>query len=125
VSCPVDAWWAAVAARDWELAAAQLHPDVVVDWPATAERLRGRAAFVEVQRVFPEGWEIEVRRVVREGELVAIEARVPHGDDVFFCAGFYEVRDGLVVSAVEHWSDGSAGAAPAWRAHLVEPLAER
>jgi ketosteroid isomerase-like protein len=122
VNDPVSTWWAAVVERDWDRAAAQLHPDVVVDWPATGERLRGRDAFVEVQRIFPEGWSIEVRRVLREGDGVAVEARVPHGDEVFFCAGFYEVRDGLVVRAVEHWSGGSTLPAAPWRAHLVEPL---
>ena len=125
MSGPVERWWEAVAARDWERAAAQLHPEVVVDWPATGERLRGRDAFLEVQRIYPEGWEIEVRRVLHDGDRVAVEARVPHGGEVFFCAGFYEVAGGLVVRAVEHWSAGSAAPAPAWRAHLVERLDER
>jgi hypothetical protein len=125
VTCPVEAWWDAVGCRDWGRAAAQLHPDVVLEWPATAERIRGREAVVQLQRIFPEGWEIEVRRIVRDGGSVAVEARVPHGDEVFFCAGFYEVADGLVTAAVEHWSDGAAGPAPAWRAHLVEPLEDR
>jgi hypothetical protein len=125
VSDPVGAWWAAVASRDWERAGAQLHPDVVVDWPATGERLRGRDAFVDVQRAFPEGWSLEVRRIVRQGGRVAVEARVPHGEEVFYCAGFYDVEGGFVVRAVEHWSDGAAAPAPGWRAHLVEPLGER
>jgi ketosteroid isomerase-like protein len=122
---PVERLWAAIQARDWAAAEAELAPDVVIDWPATGERLSGRAAYLEMQRIYPEGWSIEVRHVVHEGDRVAAEVRVPHGDDVFFCAAFYDLRGGVVVRGVEHWSDGTSRPAPAWRAHLVEPIDER
>jgi SnoaL-like domain len=122
---PVERLWAAIQARDWVAAREQLAENVTIDWPATGERFSGRDRYLEVQRIYPEGWSIEVRAVVHEGSRVAIEARVPHGDEVFFCAAFYELEDGVITRGVEHWSDGRASPAPGWRDHLAEPLPGR
>ncbi len=121
----VERLWSAIQACDWTEAGEQLAENVVVDWPATGERLCGRDRYVEMQRVYPEGWSIEVRTVVSEGSQVAAEVRVPHGDEVFFCAAFYELEDGVIARGIEHWSDGYPSSPPAWRAHLVEPLEGR
>ncbi len=122
---PVERLWAAIQTRDWIGAGEQLAEDVVIDWPATGERLAGRDRYVEVQRAYPEGWSIDARTFVHEETRVAAEIRVPHGDEVFFCAGFHEVEAGVIVRGVEHWSDGQPSNSPLWRAHLVEPLTDR
>ena len=122
---PVEKLWVAIQARDWDAAKAQLAEDVVIDWPATGERFSGRDNYVDVQRIYPEGWSIEVQTVVSEERRVAIEVRVPHGDDGFFCVAFYEIDDGVIARGVEHWSDGRASSSPGWRAHLVQPLRAR
>ncbi|HSK16863.1 MAG TPA: nuclear transport factor 2 family protein, partial [Gaiellaceae bacterium] len=75
---PVRRLWERMEARDWDAVAALLHEDVIVDWPATGERMRGRDDYLAVQRNFPEGWRIEVLRVVDGGEEVASEVRVEH-----------------------------------------------
>jgi hypothetical protein len=122
---PVKRLWAAIQARDWQDAAAQLADDVVIDWPATGERIRGRDRYIELQRIYPEGWSIEVRTLIHDGGRVAVEVRVPHGDEVFFCAAFYVIEEGMIARGMEHWSDGRPSSAPTWRAHLVEPLPDR
>ena len=76
---PVERLWAAVQGRDWVAAREQLAENVTIDWPATGERFSGRDRYLEVQRIYPEGWSIEVLTLVREGSQVAVEARVPHG----------------------------------------------
>ena len=86
--------WERMEARDWDGVADQLHPDVVVDWPNTAERMRGRDNFLAVQQAFGEGWHVQVLRIV----------------------------DGKIVRAVEYWSDGEPQPAPEWRASWTEPL---
>ena len=119
---PVRLLWERMEARDWEGAAAQLHEDVVVDWPNTAERMRGRDNYLAVQREYPEGWHIEVLRIVDGGETVVSEVRVDHEGQRFIAASFFEVKDGRIVRAVEYWSDGEPSPAPAWRARWMEAL---
>ena len=62
--------WERIEARDRDGVADQLHPDVVVDWPNTAERMRGRANFLAVQQAFGEGWHVQVLRIVDGGDTV-------------------------------------------------------
>jgi ketosteroid isomerase-like protein len=119
---PVRLLWERMEARDWEGVAAQLHPDVVVDWPNTGERMRGRDNYLAVQRAYPEGWHIEVLRIVDAGEVIVSEVRVVQDDQRFFAASFFEVSDGKIVSGVEYWSDGEPSPAPEWRAQWMEPL---
>jgi ketosteroid isomerase-like protein len=114
--------WERMEARDWAGVAAQLHPDVVVDWPNTAERMRGRDNYLAVQREYPEGWHIEVLRVVDGGDIVVSEVRVDQGDQRFYAASFFELTDGLIAKAVEYWSDGEPSPAPGWRARWMERL---
>ena len=66
-----------------------------------------------------------MRTLVQEGSRVAVEVRVPHGDEVFLCAAFYELEAGMITRGVEHWSEGRASPAPGWRRHLAEPLPGR
>jgi hypothetical protein len=122
---PVEQLWVAIQARDWTTAGEQLAEDVVIDWPATGERISGRDRYLDVQRAFPEGWSIDVRTLVHEGRRVAAEVRVPHGDEVFLCAAFYEVEGGMIARGVEHWSDGRPDSPPARRSHLTEQLRGR
>ena len=119
---PVRLLWERMEARDWDAVAAQLHEDVVVDWPNTGERMRGRENYVAVQREYPEGWHIHVLRIVDGGDVVASEIRVDHEGKRFFAASFFDVVDGRIARAVEYWSDGEPAQAPAWRAAWTEPL---
>jgi ketosteroid isomerase-like protein len=119
---PVRLLWERMEARDWDAVAAQLHPDVVVDWPNTAERMRGRDNYLAVQRAYPEGWHIEVLRILHGGDTVVSEVRVDQDDKRFFAVSFFELADGKIIRAVEYWSDGEPEPAPEWRAQWMEPL---
>ena len=114
--------WERTEARDWDGVAAQLHEDVVVDWPNTAERMRGRDNYLAVQREYPEGWHIEVLRIVDGGDTVVSEVRVDQGEQRFFALSLFEFTDGRISSAVEYWSDGEPAPAPEWRARWMERL---
>ncbi len=107
----VAALYDAYQARDWEAAEGLLHPAVVVDMPATRERLEGRAEVLNFQRNYPEPWgELSVIRVLGGGrpedEWAAAEVRVedPAGR-VFLLASFWEVREGRLWRGVEYWVD--------------------
>lgn len=115
--------WRRVEARDWDGFGALLADDVVFDWPHSRERIRGRANVVEVNRRYPEGWAIEVRRVVADGDVVVSEIRVPHAEmGTFWAASFFELRDGVVARASEYWVEEGVEEPPEWRAPLTELL---
>ncbi len=114
--------WERMEARDWEGVAAQLHPDVVVDWPNTGERMRGRENYLAVQREYPEGWHIEVLRIVDGGDEVVSEVRVDQDGKRFYASSFFELDAGKIARAVEYWSTGEPEEPPAWRAPWTEPL---
>jgi ketosteroid isomerase-like protein len=118
----VRSFWAAITARDWAGMAALLHPDVIVAWPATGERFVGRDNVVAVNAEYPEGWSIQVLRVMGDEEIVVSEVEVPHeGLGVFRAASFWTVRDGVIVAGTEYWVGVGAEEPPAWRA----PYAQR
>jgi ketosteroid isomerase-like protein len=118
---PVRLLWERMEARDWDAVAEQLAPDVVVDWPNTAERYRGRDNFLGMQREYPEGWRIRVLRIVDDGDTVVSEVRVDQDGKRFFAVSFFDLEDERIVRAVEYWSDGEPEAPPAWRARWTEP----
>ena len=119
----VEGLWQRIQARDWQGVGALIAPGAVVDWPASAERIIGRANYVAVNREYPEGWEIRVLRIVAAGDQVVSEVEVPHaGLGVFRAASFFTVADGQITGATEYWSSLGADESPPWRAAYVEPI---
>ena len=70
--------WHRIQARDWDGVGELLAEKFVLEWPNARIRLRGRMNFVEFNRSYPEGWSIEVLRIVAEGNTAVSEVRVPH-----------------------------------------------
>ena len=119
----VTAMWRAMQARDWAGVGELLAEDLVVEWPASAERIVGRDRFVGFNREYPEGWSIRVLRVVASGEEVVSEVEVPHVEaGVFRTAGFWTVRDGRIVHGREYWKRLGEDPSPSWCAPFVEPI---
>jgi ketosteroid isomerase-like protein len=117
----VRSLWERFQARDWDAAAELLAADVVVDWPQTRERMRGRENVIAVNRNYPEGWTIRVLRVLQEGDEAVSEVAVDHVEfGTFHAASFFDVRDGRIARATEYWVDPPSGEPPAWRARWVE-----
>ncbi len=101
------ALYTAYQARDWAGAERYLHPDAVLDMPATGERLAGRAQVLRFQREYPEPWGelVVVRTLGDEASAAAqVEIHAPDGD-VFRMAAFWTLRDGLLASGTEYWVD--------------------
>lgn len=100
---PVERLWRALARQDWDTARAEMHPHATVEWPHTGERFAGCDAFLEVHRAFPGPWTLDVRRVITEGRDIASEVVVRSGEDTWFVASFFNLRDGRIQHAVEYW----------------------
>ena len=119
----IEALWQRIQARDWDGVTELIAPDVVVEWPVTGERIVGRDNFVAIQREYPEGWSINVLRLVAHGDEVVSEVQVPHVDmGMFIAASFWTVRDGQVVRGREYWVSPGSEAPPEWRRPYAEPM---
>lgn len=119
----VARFWERMSAADWEGVAGLLADDFVAEWPQSAERIRGRAAFVAVNRHYPGSWAIAVRRVVADGDRVATEVGMTDrtGERASVVAvSFFELRDGRIARETDWWPEPYA--APAWRSRWVEPI---
>lgn len=117
----VRALWEAMEGRRWDDAAALLHEDVVVEWPQSRERIRGRAHVVALNRDYPGDWHLVVEEAFAgaDGRVVA-RVRILLDGKHEWALGVYEVEGGRVRRAVEHWA--SEYEAPAWRAAWVERM---
>jgi ketosteroid isomerase-like protein len=101
----VRALYEAYQDRDWARAAGFLHPDAVVEMPATGEWLDGRDGVIEFQRSYPEPWGVlTVRRALGGAHESAAEIEVvdPAGRR-FAMAAFWRQRDGLLQTGIEYW----------------------
>lgn len=93
-------------ARNWSAAADLLHPDAVLEMPATGERVSGRDGIIEVQASYPEPWgELTVLRVVGGGSAsaAAVEVEIEGLGVVFRCAAFWVAGQGLLAHGTEYW----------------------
>lgn len=121
----VEQLWAAFAARDWDAAARWLAPDVVVRWPQSAESFVGRDPFIAMNRSHPApNWRIDkVEIMVASGPDVAARVVVATDEAIDVCLGYYRVNEsGIVVSALEYWTEHRSKETPAWRAKWTTRL---
>jgi SnoaL-like polyketide cyclase. len=99
----VERLWDALVVGDWDRAAVELHPNVVVEWPHTGERFESREAFLAVHTAVPGERMIEVRSVITEGRRVASEVVIAGEAPSWAVASFFTIHDGRILYAVEYW----------------------
>lgn len=119
----VQELWDRMQARDWAGLRDLLADDLVVEWPVSGERIVGRENFVTINEEYPEGWSINVLRILADGETVVSEVEVPHDTmGVHRAASFWSVREGKVVAGREYWTQLGSDPSPEWRAAYVQRL---
>ena len=115
--------WGRIQARDWVGVGELLAEDFVLEWPQDLVRLRGHANFVDFNRSYPEGWSIEVLRIVAQGSTVVSEVRVPHPTvGPHYALSFYEVAGGRITSCREYWVMEAYEEPAPERARWFEPM---
>jgi ketosteroid isomerase-like protein len=115
--------WDRIQARDWDAVGELLAEDFVLEWPNARIRIRGRANFVGFNRSYPEGWSIDVLRIVAEGNTVVSEVRVPHPTvGPYYALSFLEVEDGLLARGREYWVEERYEEPAPERARWFEPM---
>jgi ketosteroid isomerase-like protein len=134
----VQQYAAASAAHDTAALVALRHPDWMVFWPQSGERVQSSQAWSEIIAAYPGGapktevtrivgaedqWVVTagntVMKVAGSGDFWWSEWRItyPNGD-VYLVVDLMELRDGLVHREIVYWA--APFEAPEWRAPWVE-----
>lgn len=118
----VQAFWRLMATNDFGSVTAVLAEDFVLDWPQSDERIRGAARFAQMNQEYPAHgkWRFTIHRLVASATEVVTDVSVTDGVQHARAISFFTVAEGKVTRLVEYWPEPYA--APANRAHLVEPL---
>jgi ketosteroid isomerase-like protein len=105
-------------ARDWAGVHALLAPGVVLEYTATGERFEGADAVVAINREYPEGWSIDLLRVVAGPDAATVVSEVQVAQDgvgTFAAASFWQVDDGVITAGREYWVMCAGEEPPTWR----------
>jgi len=120
----VARFWQRLSDLDFEGAGALLDEAYVGEYPQTGERICGRDNFVALNAHYPGRWQIDVLRLVTQGDWVTSEVRMINreapGDPAVTAVSFFDVRDGRIVYERDFWPDPYP--APAWRAQWVTAM---
>ena len=115
--------WRRIQARDWDAVGDLLTEDFVLEWPHDRVKIRGRENFVGFNRSYPEGWSIEVLRIVAEENVAVSEVRVPHPTvGPYYALSFFEVEGGRLTRGHEYWVEERYEEPTPERARWFEPM---
>ena len=95
--------------------------DVVVEWPQSGERFRGKESCRNVFANYPGGSPkvLSIRRILGEGNLWITEAEMEYPDAKRYqTVGITEFRDGKIVHEVDYFAEPFP--APEWRMQWVD-----
>ena len=115
-------FWRLMATNDFHSVGAVLAPDFILEWPQSGERIRGAENFARMNSEYPAHgkWEFTLHRIVGGESEAVSDVGVTDGTQVARAISFFAVVRGKVTRLVEFWPEPHA--APANRAHLVEPM---
>jgi SnoaL-like domain len=136
----VERYLAAVSNFDFDTLSGLRHPDFVLDWPQTGERIRGHDRDAAMHRDYPGGlptgavrdvrgsedrWIVDPmfvpRRIRGEGDIWSGAGRIRYPDgDLWEIVSLLELRDGKVLHETQWFAPVLP--APDWRAPWVEPF---
>ncbi|MGH3072639.1 MAG: nuclear transport factor 2 family protein [Gaiellaceae bacterium] len=109
----------ALNTRDLDLFHAQFHDDSVMEYPQSGERIVGAGNRRGAYGAFPGLPKVSPRRILVEGNLAVVEAKLDYGDGTPWQAVFvFELRDGKIARETAYWPQPFEAAD--WRAQWVE-----
>jgi hypothetical protein len=118
IRAALDRHWAASQVGDYAREHEIYHQDVVLDYPQSGERIRGRDNVQASRGGHPARRRFEVRRICGSGNLWVTELVIVYDDRPYYTVSVMEFTDGRVTHETQYFSDPFA--APAWRARWVE-----
>ena len=116
----VDRQFAMMQAGDFAGAHAWYDESVVVEWPQSGERIRGKKNLLALREAYPSGVEFEVRRLITRPDLGVCEYVIRYDGRPVHALGIVEFGDGRVVRETHYFADPFEP--PEWRARWVERM---
>lgn len=118
----VREFWRLMNSNDFVSVGAVLADAYVLEWPQSNERIRGRERFAAMNSEYPAdgGWVFTIHALFGDATQVVSEVGVSDGVRNDRAISFFTIAEDKIVRHVEFWPEPYA--APANRAHLVEPL---
>ena len=116
----VDGQWAKIQARDFAGAHAWYDDEVVVEWPQSGERIRGKENLLALREAYPADVEFEMRRVIPRQDLAVSEYVIRYDGRPVHVVAIVEFGGGKVVKETHYFADPFPP--PEWRAQWVEPM---
>ena len=108
---------------DVDAMAALAHDDIVMEWPQSGERFRGKEnalAALRAQTVKPEF--AGEPRMIGAGDVWVVMVPLRYGEEIYHYVGIYEVRDGKLARSTEYF--GAPFPAQEFRAAFVDKGAD-
>jgi len=115
----IEQFMAAMESGDFDTASTFVHDDVVMEWPQSGERFRGKGnalGAMGATEVKPQP--AGEPRLVGSGNVWVAMMPLRYGDEIFQYVGIYELEDGKLRRTTEFW--GSPFPAPEARAAFTE-----
>ena len=112
--------WAACDAGDQHAVHEIYHEDVVVEWPQSGERVRGRANLQALRENHPSALRFATRRIVGRGDLWITEYVITYDGRPVHTVSIMEFRNGRVARETHYFADPFEP--PGWRARWVERI---
>ena len=117
----VERYWRAAADGDFDAVGELFTDDVVVEWPQSGERVRGKEACLNIFRSYPGGSPRfhELRRTMSGDELFIAEATVDYPDGKSYVqVGVFEFQGDKIAHEIDYFAEMIP--APEWRRQWVE-----
>ncbi|GAA5530248.1 nuclear transport factor 2 family protein [Herpetosiphon gulosus] len=118
----VTQFWQLMQTNDFAAVGSVLHDEYSLEWPQSNERIRGRAAFAQMNQEYPAAgaWQFTINRLIASDDQACSDVSVTDGQVQARVISFFMIQDGLIIKQVEYWPEPYP--APANRQHLVEPI---
>jgi ketosteroid isomerase-like protein len=114
----LDRHWAASAAGNSEAEHEIYHDDVLVEYPQSGERIRGRHNIQALRAHHPAKLGFTIRRILGSGDLWITEYVLSYNGQPTQTVSIMEFRDGKVARETQYFADPFEP--PAWRTQWVE-----
>jgi hypothetical protein len=116
----MDRQFAKMRAGDFAGAHGWYDEAVVVEWPQSGERIRGRKNLMALREAYPAGVEFEAPRVTARRDLGVGEYVIRYDGEPVRVVAIVEFGDGKVVRETHYFAGPFE--APAWRSAWVERM---
>lgn len=95
-----------------------MHPDAVVDWPQSGERIRGLANYVAIVKHHPTPPDAGLRRIVGAGDFFVLELSLDYAGTLFYEVACLEFQGDRVARLTAYFA--APFDAPDWRAQWTQ-----